>query len=152
MGAQRALGWRPTSLAEVDTSLIGLVERVTRQVQSNKSHASQLEAQTKAYLKAGDRATAAKFALELQKAKAELATNEGQLQMHETSYGNNGIIDGGTLNTLLGASNDMLTDLQTAGSPLQVWHRPKNGGGGSSSDVVQALMTGATTWLKSRRT
>src|ERR1044072_653158 len=42
----------------------GLVERVTRQVQGNKSHVSQLEAQTKASLKAGDRTTAAKFALE----------------------------------------------------------------------------------------
>jgi DNA polymerase-4 len=29
IGAQRALGWRPTSLDEVDVSLIGLVERVT---------------------------------------------------------------------------------------------------------------------------
>ena len=48
-----------------------------------------LEAETKAYLKAGDRATAAKFALELQKAKTELAANEQQLQMHETAYGNN---------------------------------------------------------------
>src|SRR5438874_842910 len=67
----------------------GLVERVTRQVQGNRAHAAQLEAQTKAYLKAGDRATAAKFALELQKAKAEMAANEGQLQMHETAYGNN---------------------------------------------------------------
>jgi len=67
----------------------GLVERVTRQVQANRSHVSQLEAQTKAYLKAGDRTTAAKFALELQKAKGELATNEGQLEMHETAYGNN---------------------------------------------------------------
>jgi DNA polymerase-4 len=34
MGAQRALGWRPTSLAEVDTSLIGLVERVTRRMRA----------------------------------------------------------------------------------------------------------------------
>jgi phage shock protein A len=66
----------------------GLVERVTRQVAANKSHAQKLEAQTKAYLKAGDRATAAKFALELQKAKGELATNEQQLQQHETAYGN----------------------------------------------------------------
>src|SRR5712691_12400452 len=47
----------------------GLVERVTRQVTGNRTHVSQLEAQTKAYLKAGDRATASKFALELQKAK-----------------------------------------------------------------------------------
>jgi len=29
MGAQRALGWRPTPLAEVDVSLVALVERVT---------------------------------------------------------------------------------------------------------------------------
>ena len=67
----------------------GLVERVTRQVQANKAHVQKLEAETKAYLKAGDRATASKFALELQKAKGELATNEGQLTMHETAYGNN---------------------------------------------------------------
>jgi phage shock protein A len=66
----------------------GLVERVTRQVQANRSHVKKLEAETKAYLKAGDRTTAAKFALELQKAKEELATNEGQLQQHETAYGN----------------------------------------------------------------
>ena len=51
----------------------GLVERVTRQVSANRSHVQKLEAETKAYLKAGDRATAAKFALELQKAKEELA-------------------------------------------------------------------------------
>ena len=66
----------------------GLVERVTRQVLTNRSHVQKLEAQTKAYLKAGDRTTAAKFALEMQKAKGELATNEGQLTMHETAYGN----------------------------------------------------------------
>jgi phage shock protein A len=66
----------------------GLVERVTRQVSANKSHVQKLEAETKAYLKAGDRATASKFALELQKARGELAANEAQLQMHETAYGN----------------------------------------------------------------
>jgi phage shock protein A len=67
----------------------GLVERVTRQVSANRGHVQKLEAETKAYLRAGDRATAAKFALELQKAKQELATNEQQLDMHETAYGNN---------------------------------------------------------------
>jgi len=67
----------------------GLVERVTRQVAANRSHIQKLEAETKAYLKAGDRATAGKFALELQKAKEEFAANEQQLQMHETAYGNN---------------------------------------------------------------
>jgi phage shock protein A len=67
----------------------GLVERVSRQVSANQSHVKKLEAETKAYLKAGDRATAAKFALELQKANAELAANNQQLQLHETAYGNN---------------------------------------------------------------
>jgi len=67
----------------------GLVERVTRQVSANRSHVQKLEAETKAYLRAGDRATAAKFALEGQKAKTELASNEQQLTMHETAYGNN---------------------------------------------------------------
>jgi phage shock protein A len=67
----------------------GLVERVTRQVAANKSQVQRLEAETKAYLKAGDRNTAAKFALELQKAKEEMAANNGQLEMHETAYGNN---------------------------------------------------------------
>ena len=67
----------------------GLVERVTRQVGANRSHVQKLEAETRAYLKAGDRATASKFALELQKAKTEMAANEQQLQMHETAYGNN---------------------------------------------------------------
>jgi phage shock protein A len=67
----------------------GLVERVTRQVAANKSQVQRLEAETKAYLKAGDRETAAKFALELQKAREELTANDQQLQMHETAYGNN---------------------------------------------------------------
>ncbi|MBI5512083.1 MAG: PspA/IM30 family protein [Deltaproteobacteria bacterium] len=67
----------------------GLVERVTRQVTDNESHVKKLEAQAKAYLKAGDRDTAAKFALELQKAKRELEENRGQLSMHEQAYQNN---------------------------------------------------------------
>ena len=67
----------------------GLVEKVTRQVSANRSHVKTLEAETKAYLKAGDRETAAKFALELQKAKGELAANEQQLNLHDTAYGNN---------------------------------------------------------------
>jgi phage shock protein A len=67
----------------------GLVERVTRQASTSRNHVQKLEAETKAYLKTGDRDTAAKFALELQKAKKELAQHEEQLQMHETSYENN---------------------------------------------------------------
>jgi phage shock protein A len=67
----------------------GLVERVSRQVATNLTHVRKLEAEVKAYLKAGDRDTAAKFALELQKAKQELQGNQEQLQMHETAYENN---------------------------------------------------------------
>lgn len=67
----------------------GLVERVTRQVANDRQHVSSLEAKVRAYLTSGDRETAAKFALELQRAKTELSENEGQLQMHEAAYENN---------------------------------------------------------------
>lgn len=67
----------------------GLVERVSRQVQTAKGHVQKLEAETKAYLKAGQRETAAKFALELQKAKKDLQANQEQLAMHEEAYNNN---------------------------------------------------------------
>ncbi|HEX4131004.1 MAG TPA: PspA/IM30 family protein [Pirellulales bacterium] len=66
-----------------------LVERVGRQVANSRAHVQSLEAKVKAYLQAGDRDTAARFALELQKAKQELAENEGQLKLHEESYNNN---------------------------------------------------------------
>jgi phage shock protein A len=66
-----------------------LVERVSRQVAVGRDHVQKLETQTKTYLKAGERDAAAKFALELQKAKKDLAANEQQLTMHEEAYGNN---------------------------------------------------------------
>jgi len=66
-----------------------LVERVTRQVNGDRQHVASLEARIKAYLQAGERETASKFALELQKAKKELAENEAQLKPHETAYNNN---------------------------------------------------------------
>jgi phage shock protein A len=66
-----------------------LVERVSRQVAMAKQHATMLEAKVKTYLQAGDRETAAKFALEMQKAKQEMAENETQLKMHEEAYNNN---------------------------------------------------------------
>jgi len=67
----------------------GLVERVSRQVANAEKHKANLEAKVRAYLQAGDRETAAKFALELQKAKDELAENTAQLEMHEKAYSNN---------------------------------------------------------------
>ena len=48
-----------------------------------------LEAKIKAYLNAGDRETAAKFALDLKRAKDDLAENEKQLALHEQAYNNN---------------------------------------------------------------
>ncbi|MHB8899611.1 MAG: PspA/IM30 family protein [Thermoguttaceae bacterium] len=66
-----------------------LVERVTRQVTVDKQHVAGLEAKVKAYLSAGDRDSAATFALELQKAKQQLSENEAQLKMHEQAYENN---------------------------------------------------------------
>lgn len=66
-----------------------LVERVTRQVNGDRQHVATLEARIKAYLQAGERETASKFALELQQAKKQLAENEAQLKMHETAYNNN---------------------------------------------------------------
>jgi phage shock protein A len=66
-----------------------LVERVARQVEGDRQHVAKLEAQVKAYLQAGERETAAKFALELQRARKDLEENEAQLKLHETAYGNN---------------------------------------------------------------
>ncbi|NBW87415.1 MAG: hypothetical protein EBR23_11465, partial [Planctomycetia bacterium] len=66
-----------------------LVERVTRQVEGDRQHVASLEARIKAYLQAGERETASKFALELQQAKKQLAENEAQLKLHETAYNNN---------------------------------------------------------------
>jgi len=67
----------------------GLVERVNRQVQDNETQCQRLEAQAKAYLKAGERETAGKFALELQKARKQVAENRQQLELHEQAYQNN---------------------------------------------------------------
>jgi len=66
-----------------------LVERVTRQVNGDRNHVASLEARIKAYLQAGERETAARFALDLQRAKTDLIENEAQLQLHESAYGNN---------------------------------------------------------------
>ena len=74
-----ARGWSNTAL----------VERVSRQVAAIQKHVTMLEAKVKSYLQAGKHDTAAKFALELQKAKQELAENQSQLKMHEDSYNNN---------------------------------------------------------------
>jgi phage shock protein A len=67
----------------------GLVETVARQVTMGKANASQLEAQIKAHLKAGNRDMAGQLALQLQKTQTELAANTKQLEMHEGAYQNN---------------------------------------------------------------
>jgi phage shock protein A len=67
----------------------GLVERVSRQVRDGEAEVKKLQAQAKAYLKTGDRETAARFALQMQKAKTQLAQNQEQLALHEQAYENN---------------------------------------------------------------
>ncbi len=66
-----------------------LVERVSRQVANGEKRESQLTAKIKAYLKAGDRTTAGRLAIQLNENKTELEENRQQLEMHERSYGNN---------------------------------------------------------------
>lgn len=66
-----------------------LVERVSRQVANTQQHIASIEAKIKAYLQAGDRETAGKFAIELQKARTQLQENQSQLQLHEKAYDNN---------------------------------------------------------------
>jgi phage shock protein A len=65
------------------------VERVARQVARNAANVARLEATVKTHLRAGDRELAGKFALELQRARQELAENQSQLQLHEQAYENN---------------------------------------------------------------
>lgn len=67
----------------------GLVERVVRQVAMGKSQIERLQAEVKSYLKAGDRETAGKFALQLKKAEADYVQNQEQLKLHEEAYENN---------------------------------------------------------------
>ncbi|HUS28393.1 MAG TPA: PspA/IM30 family protein [Kofleriaceae bacterium] len=67
----------------------GLVERVSRQVKEGDATVTKLTSQAKAYLKMGNREMAAQFAPQLTKAKAQLAENQQQLQMHEEAYNNN---------------------------------------------------------------
>lgn len=66
-----------------------LVERVSRQTESDRRHMETLEAKVKAYLKSGDRETAGKFAVELQRAQQQMQENQTQLEMHEKAYENN---------------------------------------------------------------
>jgi phage shock protein A len=66
-----------------------LVERVTRQVEGQRKAVATIEAKIKAYLTAGDRETAAKFALDLKRARDDEAENEKQLALHEQAYNNN---------------------------------------------------------------
>src|SRR3954466_15678359 len=66
-----------------------MVERVLRQVDDQRKHVAVIEAKIKTYLQAKDRESAARFALELKRAKDDLAENEKQLAMHEQAYSNN---------------------------------------------------------------
>lgn len=67
----------------------GMVERVTRQVSDGRAHANDLAAKVRSYTQSGDRATAGKFAIELQTAEKAASENEAQLKLHQQAYENN---------------------------------------------------------------
>jgi phage shock protein A len=83
------------AVAQLREGRIGLeqyrafVERVGRQVARHEAHVRRLEDTVKNYLRNGDRETAARFALDLQRARKELQENEAQLSLHEQAYENN---------------------------------------------------------------
>jgi phage shock protein A len=66
-----------------------LVERVSRQVAGGEKRETQLTAKIKAYLKAVDRKTAGRLAIQLNEVRTELGENKQQLEMHEQAYNNN---------------------------------------------------------------
>lgn len=66
-----------------------LIERVNRQVTKDKSHERELAARVEAYLAAGERDTAGRFALELARLRDQIADNESQLELQERAYANN---------------------------------------------------------------
>ncbi|HEU0051986.1 MAG TPA: PspA/IM30 family protein, partial [Longimicrobium sp.] len=66
----------------------GFVEKVNRQVVNGETTVRNLEAKVKSYLKAGDRETAARFAVEMERARKDLEANREQLKMHQDAYNN----------------------------------------------------------------
>jgi phage shock protein A len=66
----------------------GLVETVTRAVQQTERKHLHLIGQAKAYLKAGNREAAGKFALEAQNVQKHLEQQRKQLELHEEAYEN----------------------------------------------------------------
>ena len=66
-----------------------LVERVIRQVEANRQQIARLEENVRGYLGIGDRASAARFALELERAQQQRAENQQQLALHEEAYAQN---------------------------------------------------------------
>ncbi|HEX5871742.1 MAG TPA: PspA/IM30 family protein, partial [Longimicrobium sp.] len=64
------------------------VEKVTRQVTTGEQHIRSLEGKIKSYLKAGDRESASRFALQMERAKKDLESNQEQLRMHQEAYDN----------------------------------------------------------------
>jgi phage shock protein A len=65
------------------------VERVGRQVARYAANVNRLEATVKTCLQQGDRESAGRYVLELNRARQQLAENQAQLQLHEQAYENN---------------------------------------------------------------
>jgi phage shock protein A len=84
-----------SAVAQIREGRVGLeqyrafVEGVGRQVARHEAHVRRLDATVRTYLARGERETAARFALELQRARKELEENAAQLRLHEQAYENN---------------------------------------------------------------
>jgi phage shock protein A len=84
-----------SAVAQIREGRVGLeqyrsfVERVGRQVARHEAQVRRLDATVRTYLAQGDRETAARFALELQRARKDLEENAVQLRLHEQAYENN---------------------------------------------------------------
>lgn len=65
-----------------------LVFKVQQQVDEGRRRIARLTAEIKAHLKAGNEDVAGQLALELSQVKADLATNEDQLKLHQDAYEN----------------------------------------------------------------
>lgn len=66
-----------------------LIERVGRQLANDRKRQQDLEAKVAAYLQVGERETAGKLALEMERLKLTIADNEEQLRLQEQAYENN---------------------------------------------------------------
>jgi phage shock protein A len=97
-------------LKEARQGLVGyqaMVLKVQHQVDTEKTRIVSLTGQIKSHLGAGQEEMAGELALQLAQIKSDLATNEEQLDQHQTSYENNLLKMKAALKDIEGAKKDL---------------------------------------------